>query len=329
MELLLTGSTGFVGQNLLLKLLGEERWSRIILPVRNPHKLRAQLEEEGGKAGDRLKIIPVSGDLWELPDEVRPDLVIHAAGRLFGRERADYFQTNVEGSLQVAAQLPPHSRMIVLSSLAAGGPTPKGLKVRMSSHIDAPVSHYGASKLAMERALREKLGARLLILRPPMVLGPRDAATLPLFQMAKGFLRVKPGLRPKHYSWIAVEDLCEALLSAASNDWSHPEPLYLASGQTITDAQLLATAAQVIGAKGLTLPLPHAVIRGIAHILDVVPAWRDAVPSLGLDRVREILPDRWVCDGGAFSEHFDWKPTKGLAETLQATAEHLKRQGTI
>ena len=329
MELLLTGSTGFVGQNLLLNLLGEERWSRIILPVRNPQKLRTQLEGEGRQVGDRLKIIPVSGDSWELPDEVRPDLVIHAAGRLFGRERADYFQTNVEGSLQLAAQLPDHARLIVLSSLAAGGPTPQGMEARTITHADAPVSHYGASKLAMERALREKLGARLLILRPPMVLGPRDAATVPLFQMAKGFLRVKPGLRPKHYSWIAVEDLCEALLSAASNDRAHPEPLYLASGQTITDAQLLATAAQVIGANGLTLPLPHSVIRGISRLLDLHPYWREAVPSLGLDRVRELLPDRGVCDGGHFGTCFDWKPHQELGETLRETAEYLKNQGRI
>jgi nucleoside-diphosphate-sugar epimerase len=274
-------------------------------------------------------MIPVSGDSWELPDEVRPDLVIHAAGRLFGRERTDYFRTNVGGSLQIAAQLPDHARMIVLSSLAAGGPTPQGVDARTITHADAPVSYYGASKLAMEGSLREKLGARLLILRPPMVLGPRDAATVPLFQMAKGFLRVKPGLRPKHYSWIAVEDLCEALLSAASNDWAHPKPLYLASDQTITDAQLLATAAEVIRAKGLTLPLPHAVIRGISRVLDLHPSWREAVPSLGLDRVREILPERWVCESGHFGTCFDWKPRRELAETLRATAEHLKAVGKL
>lgn len=328
MELLLTGSTGFVGRNLLLSLLCDERWNRIVLPVRDPEKLRTQLDGEGIEMPDHLVVCRVEGDSWKLPSGVRPDLVIHAAGQLFGRARADYFRTNAEGSLRLAEQLPETVRMIVLSSLAAGGPTPQGEGARTVAHADTPVSHYGASKLAMEQVLREKLGNRLLILRPPMVLGPRDAATVPLFQMARGMLRVKPGLRPKHYSWIAVEDLCAALLIVSLAPWpTEQKPFYLTAEEIITDVELLATAGDVLGARGVTLPLPHAVIQGISRVLDSIPAWRDAVPSLGPDRVREILPDRWVSDGSSFAEAFDWKARRGLAETLRATADYLKSQG--
>jgi nucleoside-diphosphate-sugar epimerase len=333
MELLLTGSTGFVGRNLLLRLLSEEHFSRIMLPVRDPEKLKAQLSGEGidfSDVGNRLHVIKVSDDAWGLPSEVQPDLVIHAAGLLFGRERERYFQTNEKGSLNLASQLPESSRMIVLSSLAAGGPTPKGEDVRTVEMADTPVSYYGESKLAMEKALRERLGSRLLILRPPMVLGPRDAATVPLFQMAKGFVRVKPGFRAKEYSWIAVDDLCDALLKAAVSEWpDHHRHHYLSSSGIITDDQLLATAAEVIHARGVTLPLPHAVIKGVSLLLDAVPAWRDAVPSLGQDRVREMIPDRWVCDGGEFARCFSWKPHSNLAQTLGKTATWLKVQGEI
>lgn len=330
MELLLTGSTGFVGRNLLLHLIPKMRWHRIILPVRAPEKLRTQLAEEGidlTEHKERLQIVKVSDDAWELPSDIMPELVIHAAGKIFGREQEEYFQTNVTGSLNLASQLPESARMIVLSSLAAGGPTPKREIARTLNHPDLPISYYGESKLAMEKVLRAKLKNRLLILRPPMVLGPRDTATLPLFTMARGRVRLKPGFREKHYSWIAVSDLCEALLTMAHSPWPinqhHHGPFYLTASATITDRELLDTAAEVIKVRGIMIPLPHAVIQLASMILDANPAWRSAVPSLGQDRVREILPDRWVCDESEFTKNFDWKATANLSETLRLTAHWL------
>lgn len=330
MELLLTGSTGFVGRNLLLKLLSDQQWSRVVLPVRNPEKLHLQLAQEGITGDKRLEIVKVSDDVWTLPDRSAPELFIHAAGRLFCREREGYFLTNVEGSLRLAAQLPAYARMIVLSSLAAGGPTPGNKASRLMDDPDAPVSHYGESKLAMEKALRARLGDRLLILRPPMVLGPRDGATVPLFQMAKGRLRVKPGLKQKQYSWIAVEDLCQALLRVAASEWPQDQkPYYLTAKEIITDSQLLSTAADVLKTRGVTLPVPQPLIQIVSRLLDAIPNWRETVPSLGRDRVREILPDRWVCGGTDFAKSFDWKPVCKIGDTLLATAEWLKLQRKI
>ena len=335
MELLLTGSTGFVGQNLLLKLHRDSRWSRIILPVRDPEKLRAQLQGEGileEEWGGRLLICRVTGDFWELPPGMAPDLVIHAAGLLFARRREEYFETNVEGTLRLMSQLPRTARIIVLSSQAAGGPTPRGEHSRTMNHQDNPVSFYGASKLTMERELRNRLGRRLLILRPPMVLGPRDAATVPLFKMAAGPIRIKPGFAPKHYSWIDVGDLCDAILAVAvvaPADWEKYGPFYLGSEQLISDSELIATAAEVIDARGITLSVPQVAIQLASLVIDAVPAWRAAAPSLGRDRVREILPSRWVVEGTTFAEHFAWSHRRTLAETLAETAAWLKGQGKI
>jgi len=331
MELLITGSTGFVGRNLLLRVSKDPSWRRIVLPVRDPAKLRAQLVSEGIVEDEKLHICRVTGDFWELPGGVSPDLVIHAAGLLFGGGKEDYIRTNVEGSIRLTAQLPRTARVIVLSSLAAGGPTPRGYQTRTMDDKDGPVSFYGASKLAMEKELRNRLGSRLLILRPPMVLGPRDAATLPLFKMAAGAIRIKPGFATKHYSWIDVEELCEAILTvaAAAPNWEMYGPFYLGSEQLITDTELITTAASLIGGRGVTLPAPQVAIRLASLVIDSIPSWRVAAPSLGRDRVREILPDRWVSDGQPFAEHFGWKPTKHLRQTLRETADWLKTQGKI
>jgi nucleoside-diphosphate-sugar epimerase len=150
--------------------------------------------------------------------------------------------------------------------------------------------------------------------------------------MAAGAIRVKPGFKAKQYSWIDVEDLCDAILASAlvaPADWEKYGPFYLSSGSTITDSELISTAAQVIGARGITLSLPQVLIQLASLVIDAVPAWRTAAPSLGRDRVREILPDRWVCDGKAFKDEFSWKPSRRLPGTLAATADWLKKQGKI
>ena len=326
----MTGSTGFVGRNLLLQLAGDARWNRIVLPVRDPEKLRSQLAAER-ISDERLVPCRVSDDLWQLPSDAAPDLAIHAAGLLFGRRKEDYFETNVEGSLRLAAQLPRTCRMILLSSLAAGGPTPAGSESRTMDHQDEPVSWYGASKLTLERELRNRLGRRLFILRPPMVLGPRDAATVPLFKMARGVVRIKPGFAKKHYSWIEVGALCNAILVVASNPGESERhgPLYLGATGTITDEELIGTAAEVIGARGITLPVPQAAIRIASLAVDAIPTWRSAAPSLGIDRVREILPSRWVCDATPFRTAFGWSHRATLRETLAETAGWLMQHGKI
>ena len=104
---------------------------------------------------------------------------------------------------------------MVISSQSAGGPTPAGKRARTEADSDAPITWYGESKLDMERSIRREFPNRpITILRPPMILGPRDSATLPLFRMATGRIRIKPGLRSKSYSFVAVDDLVAAIFLA-------------------------------------------------------------------------------------------------------------------
>lgn len=327
MNLLLTGSTGFVGRNLLLHALQEKTFSKIILPVRSKEKLLAQLREEGfSELPEQLHLCSVKNNVWDLEGAPEAHLVIHCAGLTFSRDRKNYFETHVEGTLQLFAQLAKQTRFVVLSSLSAAGPTPKPHPERQHDHLCSPVSWYGTSKLAMEKALREKYGTQLLIVRPPIILGPRDTATVPLFQMAASPLRMKPGFQTKHYSWIAVDDLCRALLLAATHDWKKisRRNYFITSTQSITDLELIATTAEVLKKRGLTLPLPHFFLQTISLIADRIPALHQPLQSLGRDRIKEILPNRWVADGSEFQRDFQWQAEKSLRETLEETARWLK-----
>jgi nucleoside-diphosphate-sugar epimerase len=320
--LLVTGATGFVGRNLLLHEIA--RGTRILAPVRSAEKLRAQLVFEGLEPS-AVTPLPPDPAKWDSP---RPDRALLSAGVLFARDREEYFATNVDWTLQILEALPESTRIVVLSSQSAGGPTPHGRAARTESDADTPLTWYGQSKLALERAIgKTHTGRPLSILRPPMILGPRDTATLPLFKMAAGLVRTKPGLRRKHFSFLAVEDVLEAIHAA----WKHPHPAprYIAADHTITDRELIDTAARAARAKGVTLPIPIPIVKAMSLLVDAIPALRRSAPSLTRDRAKEIWPDRWVVDSTAFRQATGWTSRHDLAHALQSAHAHYLREGAL
>lgn len=324
MKLFLTGATGFVGRNLLLAALAGGRYSEIVTAVRGRAKLAGQLADEGVDPGGRLRVIG-----W---DEVPPtdvDHVVHCAGVLFARDRQSYFRVNVEDTLRLLEPIRRDARVIVLSSQSAGGPTPPGRDARTPQDPDKPITWYGESKLEMERRLRaERPDA--MIWRPPMILGPRDQATLPLFKMAAGFLRLKPGLHVKRYSWIGVSDLVRAILHALDgDDWECQCSIAACASGFITDLDLISAAAELGGTRGITVPLPGPLLNIAAALVDAVPPWRAAVPSLTRDRVKELSPRRWVLDGSEFQHRFAAGPFQSLRDVLSETRDWYVRKGLL
>lgn len=320
--LLLTGATGFVGRNMLLREV--RSGTRVLAPVRSVEKLRRQLKAEGLAVAD-VQPLGLDPDSW---GAVFPTHALLSAGVLFARDRDEYFRVNVDWTLRVLEALPDDCHTVVLSSQSAGGPTPAGIPARTEAHADTPLTWYGKSKLALEEAVsRQFPHHRLSVLRPPMILGARDTATLPLFKMAAGLLRPKPGLRAKQYSFLAVDDVVEAIRSA----WATPQagPLYIAADRPITDLELINTAARAARGRGITLPVPQIVIKMLSLLVDAIPSLRAAAPSLTRDRAREIWPDRWVVDSTAFRGATGWCSRQDLSQALLAAYESFASEGLV
>lgn len=321
-SLLITGATGFVGRTLLLRAVGEG--AQVLAPVRDAAKLRAQLDAENVPR-DLVTPLPASPADW---GDIHPDCAVLCAGVLFARSREEYFRTNVDWNLEVIRALPASCRAVVLSSQSAGGPTPPGCVARSEAHPDAPVTWYGESKLELEKAIKREFSSRsLAVLRPPMILGARDSATLPLFKLVRGLVRPKPGLRPKFYSFLGVGDVVDAILAALTLNVRGP--FYIAGEAPISDFQLIGSAARAAGGRGFTLPVPLAFVRMLALIVDAVPSMRLATPSLTRDRAREIWPDRWVVDATAFRAAARWSASTTLDQALVESFAWFRQQGMV
>ncbi len=328
MRLLVTGATGFIGRTLVLRALRDERVDEVIAPVRSGDKLRAQLAREGVTAAPKLTILEAEAPHWDFRHLGPVDRVVHCAGVLFGRSRDEYFRVNVDGTLRLLESVPGHPEAVVLSSQSAGGPTPEGHHSKRLAHPDRPISWYGESKLHMEKAVRQAGHERVRFLRAPMVLGPGDQATLPLFRMVRGKIWTKPGRALKHFSWVSSDDLADAIdawfVQGGELDLAH-----VTSPGTITDADLMLTAGKVSGRQGKLVAIPQIFLKPVAFASKFIPAIGRSVPSLTADRAREIWPNRWVIDPEPFHEATGWRGKATLEDTLGRTLAWFQREGLV
>jgi len=321
MNLLITGATGFVGRNLLLQAVHDGH--RVYAPVRDKTKLKEQIRVEDI---DEKHVVPLSVDPTSWPI-LSLDGAVLSAGVLFARSFPEYLDTNVLWTKTMLRALPKSCPTVILSSQSAGGPTPEGQLARDETTPDDPITWYGESKLRMERAIRRSFPKRKTVfLRPPMILGARDTATLPLFKMAAGAVRPKPGLRTKTYSFIHVDDLVRAIFASLKNASTlSGKTYYVTASEPITDRQLIEGAGAALGRGGFTLPLPQDMIKVLSMVVDAVPSLRNATPSLTRDRAREIWKDRWVVDATRFEKDSGWEASRSLNEALTDACAYYRR----
>jgi len=209
----ISGGAGFLGLHLARKLVAEGHEVRTLdLAPLDDAELEHSVEELRGDVRD-------PGAAARLVDGA--DVLVHAAAALpIQASRESIRSVNVEGAaVTLAAALEARvGRTVLISSTAVYG-IPKHHPLRE----DAPlvgVGHYGESKIEAERVARRagRRGLDVVILRPKTFVGPERLGVFEiLFDWIREGRRIPIlGDGSNRYQLLAVEDLVEATLSAAS-----------------------------------------------------------------------------------------------------------------
>lgn len=311
----ITGGTGFIGGALAGALLAKG------------YKVRIFTRKVPARRLDNVEYAVVS---FDDPATLRAaaegaDFVVHMAAVLFSRTRAGFDKANITGTanlVKALAGLPkPPSKLIYVSSLAAGGPSPSGAAPRDESMPDAPVSGYGASKLGGEKALGELPAAiRRTILRPPIVYGKNEFAVSKIAQwVRKGFM-VNAGSSDGAFSFIHVDDLTAAVITAMENPATDGQTYYVCENRTYpwhTFIGLLAGAMKV--KMPFMLDLPKSLLSALGLVYEAVSWLGGAEPVFNRDKAKEGAAGNWTATSSKWERDTGRKAWTGLEEGIKKT----------
>ncbi|MBA3484158.1 MAG: NAD-dependent epimerase/dehydratase family protein [Pirellulales bacterium] len=334
---LITGATGFVGSN-LARLLRREGWDVRCL-VRSSSKL-----DQIDSLGCEIVRGSLDDDASLSAAVTGVDVVFHLAGRTAALRASEFTRDNVEGTrllAQACAAQPNPPVLVMISSLAAGGPGTL-ISPRRECDPERPVSSYGRSKLAAEQAaVAVSNNLPVSIVRPPMVFGQADRASLTIFRGMK-FLPVhpNPGLRRFPISLVHVSDLCDALLRVADRGeraTANGAPgataargkYYVAADRNITYGELGQIAATAAGWTVGTLPLPRPIFWIAGSIGEVLGRIRQRPAVLNFDKVREASAVGWVCCDEKIRTELGYQPSATLEQHYKETVAWYREHGWL
>lgn len=266
MNVLITGSTGFVGNYLSSKLNREH-----VVDVLN----------RAGKKSSKGVNQSYNWDYVEHIQFEKYEAIIHLVGKAHdvGNEYAhsdeeEYFKVNAElpAFLLKNAKLKGfRGKFIFMSSIKAmademsNGALSERLK-------PCPNSLYGRSKLKGEELLQDlNFEGELYILRPALILGPKPKGNLKLLSKAvQKHIPYLLGSFKNKRSYLSIENLKfvidNILLSKISTGTYH-----LADSEALSTVELVLAIAQSSGKKVRIVNCPKGLVRLIAKLGDYIP----------------------------------------------------------
>lgn len=324
MRVLVTGATGFVGGHLVDRLL--ERGDTVTALVRSPAKA-THLSERGvrmvrGDLGDHAALAEAAAD---------QDVIYHVAALTGAVDEAEFMAANRDGTANLARAAAAggrQPRFVLVSSMAAGGPTRRGTLKSADGH-DQPVTMYGRSKLASELVLR---GGSLpwTVLRPPTVYGPRDRDNLlTVFKAARLGIAPVFGDGSMELSIIHVGDLADAIVRAGITPDLEGRVFYVNHPEVITSATLVRTIGGEIGRDVALLPVPEWLARAALSATGMWAAALRRKTILRADKANEFYQEAWTGDAAPFMRATHWTPQWGLREGMADTARWYREQGWL
>lgn len=300
-----TGSTGFVGLNLIEALLAQ-RWRVIAL-----HRIDSDVLPLTRHAG----VERVVGDITELKSlkKVLPeavDCVFHVAGNtsLWNRQHVEQVKVNVRGTRNMvrAALEARAKRFVYTSSIVAYGLHGGVISEDTPTRGSTSQVNYIRSKALAEREVRKGISAGLpaVIVNPSNIIGPYDTESWSrLFGLVQRG-RV-PAMPAGGGSFCHVRAVARAHVAAAERGRIGAN--YLLGGAQATYAGLVREMARLLGIRRRPLRLPLRMLQSYAMVEEWAAPLLGRRPDITRDAVA-LMSENFYCSSERASRELGYQP---------------------
>lgn len=251
MKVIITGASGFVGQN-LIKSLSHNKMDSQPISMRNEN--------------------------WKQDLSIDSDAIIHLAGKAHDIANTssanDYFAVNTDLTISLfdAFLQSEIKDFFYFSSVKAVADTVEGI---LNEDVEGnPLTPYGESKWKAEQYLQSQkipAGKRLFIIRPCMIHGPGNKGNLNLLYkiVEKGIPWPLTNFENQR-SFLSIANL-NYLINAMLINPSIPSGVYnFADDAALSTNTLITLMNEAIGKKPRLLRIPKGLIVSVAKVGDVL-----------------------------------------------------------
>jgi UDP-glucuronate 4-epimerase len=264
-NILITGGAGFVGSNLVDRLLGEGDWQVTVLDDFNNFYEPSIKRENIAAHQNNPQFHLYEADIRNRPQlnalfrEDKFDCIVHLAARAGVRPSLDqpqlYAETNIDGTLNLLE----HARQSGIKQFVFGSSSSvygANAKVPFSEDdpIRNPISPYAATKAAGEllcHTYSHLYGLRCVCLRFFTVYGARQRPDLAIHKFARLISERKPipvfgdGTTRRDYTYI--DDILSGVRAAIDYDRSDYEVVNLGESRTVELRELITLLERELG----------------------------------------------------------------------------------
>lgn len=333
MRTLVTGASGFIGSHLVQALI--DRGDDVRCLVRKTSNLSLL---------DLSAATLVYGNVMDTQSLAKAvkdcEVVYHIAGLTKSVPAETMWKVNEEGVRNIAAacgDCPSPPRLVVLSSIAAGGPA-RSEQGQIETDPNQPVSKYGASKLKGEAAAFQFANqVPISIVRAPIVFGEGDLDGLKLFKLVSASrLHMLPTLRDHLYSFIHGTDLAHAMILVGAegrpiNDSNRSDGIYgAAAEQNPTYGDYGRMIGKAMGIQRvLVLPSLPMTIRVIGAGSECFARVTGRAQIMNWDKTREALAGSWSCSPAKLQRELGFQTEHPMLRRLRQTVRWYVKNGHL
>jgi nucleoside-diphosphate-sugar epimerase len=262
MRALVTGASGFIGGRLCALLLteGHDVAALVRRPGSEPAGTRAVHADLADDASVRTAL---AAD--------RPDVVFHLAAEIASaRDEARLREVNVEGTRRLveACAAGGARRVVFASTVVTGDAHGRVLSEDEPLPVETP---YGHSKQEGERIVLGS-GLRAAVVRPSHVYGPGGWFAEEIVARIEGPGRFAVVGRGENlWDVVHVDDVCSALVAAATSDAAAGEIFHCADDEPLTYRAFMDQTASALGlGRPRGIPVPVARLAAGGNAVDAV-----------------------------------------------------------